>query len=110
MVVAELNGLKLSLGSPTGLIFPARDGRPVKRSAWGSFSQRPFKKAREAAGLPTVFRPYDLRHTCASIMLASGTALPEVARQLGNSVEVCASTYSHLVDGLEGTSLTWNSG
>ena len=33
---------------------------------------RLLKPAAEAAGLPEDFRPYDLRHTCASLMLHAG--------------------------------------
>ncbi|MCC6790115.1 MAG: tyrosine-type recombinase/integrase [Thermomicrobiales bacterium] len=58
-------------------------------------------RAREG-GTPHDLTPYSLRHTCASLMLASGVPLPKVARQLGHSVvETCASIYAHLVDGLE---------
>lgn len=101
-VYVELQELRLSQGNPTGLILPARGGQPVTRSAWQSFTQNAFATARKKAGLPDDFTPYSLRHTCASLMLVSGVSLPEVARQLGHSIQVCASTYAHLVDGLEG--------
>lgn len=55
-----------------------------------------------AAGLPK-FRPYDLRHTAASLLHAGGDeerpgngwAVSEIARHLGHSIEVCARTYLH---------------
>jgi integrase len=56
-----------------------------------------------SAGLPK-FRPYDLRHTAASLLHAGGDeerpgngwAVSELARHLGHSIDVCTRTYLHV--------------
>lgn len=104
-VAAELAELRLRLGRPSGLIFCRRDGNPWTRADWGNWRNRKFKPAAREAGLTATFAPYDLRHTCASLMLAAGRPLPEIAHQLGHSIAVCASVYSHLVDAYRGQDL-----
>jgi hypothetical protein len=42
-------------------------------------------------------RPYDLRHSFASLLLAEGRQPLYVAAQLGHSVAVLLSTYAHLI-------------
>jgi hypothetical protein len=54
-----------------------------------------------AAGLEQVPRPYDLRHSFASLLLAGDRQPLYVARQLGHSVSVLLSTYAHLIDEYE---------
>ena len=46
-------------------------------------------------------RPYDLRHSFASLLLAEGRQPLYVARQLGHSVAVLLSSYAHLIDEYE---------
>jgi integrase len=41
--------------------------------------------------------PKALRHTRASLLLASGVSLPDAAAELGHGVQVLASTYAHVV-------------
>jgi integrase len=49
------------------LVFPALLGGPLRPHTWiKSF----FKPAVRAAGLPEDLRLYDLRHTCASLLIA----------------------------------------
>lgn len=43
-------------------------------------------------------RPYDLRHSFASLLLAEGRQPLYVAKQLGHSLAVLLSTYAHLID------------
>jgi integrase len=43
-------------------------------------------------------RPYDLRHSFASLLLAEGRQPLYVARQLGHSLAVLLSTYAHLIN------------
>src|SRR5437763_16163137 len=50
------------------------------------------------AGLDPAPRPYDLRHSFASLLLAEGRQPLYVARQLGHSLAVLLSTYAHLID------------
>ena len=43
-------------------------------------------------------KPYDLRHTNASILIYSGLNIVEIASRLGHSVQVCQSVYLHLIE------------
>jgi integrase len=48
-------------------------------------------------------RPYDLRHTYASLRIAEQRlSLRELAEQLGNSLATLASTYAHIISDLKG--------
>jgi len=46
----------------------------------------------------TKVKPYDLRHTNASILIYSGLNIVEIASRLGHSVQVCQSVYLHLIE------------
>jgi len=46
--------------------------------------------------LPSPPRPYDLRHSFASLLLAEGRSVHYVARRLGHSPALTLSTYGHL--------------
>ena len=66
---------------PEDLVFPAPLGGPLRPHTWiKSF----FKPAVRAAGLPEDLRLYDLRHTCASLLIAQGAKRPP-----GCSVRIC---------------------
>lgn len=54
-----------------------------------------FRRAREAAGMPHVHF-HDLRHSCATILLASGADLYTVAKVLGHSTIRMTERYSHM--------------
>lgn len=53
-----------------------------------------FRRAREAAGMPQVHY-HDLRHSCATILLASGADLFTVAKILGHSTIKMTERYAH---------------
>ena len=46
-------------------------------------------------------RPYDLRHSFASLLLHEGRSVIYVARQLGHDARLTLSTYGHVIDELE---------
>lgn len=92
-VAAELEDLRHG----DGLIFPRKDGQPWSGSDYNNWRGRSFKAA-AGAGL----KPYDLRHTGATLYAAAGWNHLEVARQLGHSPEVSMRVYQHLFDGAEG--------
>jgi integrase len=48
-------------------------------------------------------RPYDLRHSFASLLLHEGRTVIYVARQLGHDARLTLSTYGHVIDELDGT-------
>lgn len=61
------------------------------------FRRRGWSTARRRAGLDAVPRPYDLRHSFASLLLAEGRTVHYVAAQLGHSPALTLSTYGHLI-------------
>ena len=57
--------------------------------------QKPWGRIRKAAGLPDV-RIHDLRHSFASVAVASGMSLPIIGKLLGHTKSVTTERYSHL--------------
>ncbi len=82
-VVRERVELYLARGRPAPhtLVFPDSEGGHLRRQNW---RRRVWIPALEHAGLP-YFRPYDLRHTCTTLLLYEGRALNEVAGHLGHA-------------------------
>ena len=72
----------------------ARDHR-----AW---NRRRFRPAVEAAGLPEKLRPYDLRHTCASLLNAEHMSTAEAAAWMGHGHQLYLQTYCHIVERYRG--------
>ena len=70
-------------GSPTRttLVFPDSEGGHLRRQNW---RRRVWIPALERAGV-AYFRSYDLRHTCATLLLYEGRTLNEVAEHLGHA-------------------------
>jgi len=63
---------------------------------------RIFKPILKAAGLPSDFRLYDLRHSCATLLLVANVPAKIVADRLGHaSVTQTLDTYSHVLPALE---------
>ncbi len=58
-------------------------------------------RADKAAGVRDL-RPYDLRHSFISLLIAQGATVVEVARQAGHSPTMALDTYAHLFDELGG--------
>ena len=63
-----------------------------------------FRRARVAAGMPHVHY-HDLRHSCATILLALGTPLDVVRDVLGHSTIRMTERYAHAVVGRQRTAL-----
>jgi integrase len=83
------------------LVFPSKTGDPWTLAAYQSWRGRGgFRRARDAAGLERT-RPYDLRHSFASLLLHEGRSVIYVARQLGHDARLTLSTYGHVIDELE---------
>ncbi len=66
---------------PRKLVFPDSEGSHLRRQNW---RKRVWAPALAAAGL-SYFRPYDLRHTCATLLIYEGRTVNEVARHLGHA-------------------------
>lgn len=86
--------LALGVGwSEDGFVFTTTKGTPLD----GSEVTRKYHRVLAAAGLPRR-RFHDLRHACASFMLAQGASPREVMDQLGHSgIAITMDTYAHLL-------------
>lgn len=66
-----------------------------------NFLSRHFKPSLRAAGLKQEVRIHDLRHSAASIAIASGANVKQVQQMLGHaSATVTLDTYSHVFPSL----------
>lgn len=78
----------------TGFVFPGRAGGVFSRDTMYDAWQRTLKHARVRR-----IRPYDLRHTFASLLIAGGKNPLYIARQMGHySAGFTLDTYGHLMD------------
>ena len=76
------------------LVFPSKTGSPM---SWNNLVGRNLKPLMRAAGLPKGPRPYDLRHTFATLMLEQGENPKVVQEVLGHSrIAHTMDTYSHV--------------
>jgi len=101
-LAADLRAWRMAAGRPEDdeLVFPSRDGLPWTQAAYQSWRRRAFRRAAEAAGLERA-RPYDLRHSFASLLLHEGRSVIYVARQLGHDARLTLTRYGHVIDELE---------
>ncbi|MCH7644661.1 MAG: site-specific integrase [Myxococcales bacterium] len=75
------------------LVFTSPEGGWLRRS---NFHRRVWRPIKAKAQLPANFRLQDLRHVCASTLLASGQDVPTVAATLGHSSPaVTMRIYAH---------------
>ena len=78
----------------TGAVFTAEDGKAFHADRVA----QAFERFVKAAPLPKI-RFHDLRHTHASLLLAQGIPVVDVAYRLGDSPETILSTYAHFMPG-----------
>ena len=99
-LAADLLEWRMSQGRPDdgALVFPARSGAVWGDDAWRYWRRHIFTPAAKAAGVDSPVRPYDLRHSFVSLLLAEGANVVEIARQAGHSPTMTLSTYAHLFD------------
>ncbi len=82
----------------TGLVFCDSQGSYLRAS---NFQRRHFDKILTRAGLPDI-RPYDLRHTCATLLLLTGEDTKVVSERLGHSTtRLTQDTYQHVLPGMQ---------
>lgn len=80
---------------PDDFLFTSPHGGPLRGVNW---RRRVFDPAARAAGLDGL-TPHELRHTAASLAVASGAGLKAVQRLLGHaSAAMTLDVYSHLFD------------
>jgi len=86
--------------SPDAWVFPDEDGGQWSANGFNKWRGRTFKDALKATGVGSA-RPYDLRHSFASLLLHEGRSVIYVARQLGHGADLTMGTYGHVIDELE---------
>lgn len=87
---------------PGDLLFPIGPDRVVAtKTSMDNWRSRQWTAALEAAGVEYQ-RPYDLRHSFASLLLAAGHTIHYVSEQLRNSPKLILSTYGHVIAEFEG--------
>ena len=97
-LAADLREFRMASGRPpaTALVFPSALGAPWSEAAWGNWTRREWTRALEGAELARA-RPYDLRHSFASLLLHEGRSVPYVAAQLGHGAVMTLRVYGHVV-------------
>jgi len=103
-LAADLAEWRLYCGRPPedALVFPTRNGEHWTDWHWRNWRKRVFAPAASDAELST-FRPYDLRHSFVSLLIAEGRSVVEIAKQAGHSPTMALATYGHVIEELEGT-------
>lgn len=77
------------------LVFATPEGGPL---APRNLKRRHFRPILERAKLPSDFRLYDLRHSCATLLLAAGEHPKVVSERLGHAtVMLTLDVYSHVL-------------
>jgi integrase len=89
-----------------GLVFANEIGRPLHPA---NLTRRSFRPLLERAGVPQI-RFHDLRHTCATILLARGSAVKQVSEMLGHaSVAITLDIYGHVTPTMHrAAAATWS--
>ncbi len=81
-----------------GFVFAADNGEPMSDK---NLFRRHFKPLLKEAELPDI-RLYDLRHTCATLLLAAGENPKIVSERLGHaSITLTLDTYSHVLPDMQ---------
>ncbi len=101
-VAADLREWRLRSGRPSSkqLVFPSATDTMWSQPAYQSWRRRAFRRALDGAGVEHA-RPYDLRHSFASLLLHEGRSVIYVARQLGHDARLTLTTYGHVMDEFE---------
>lgn len=98
---AQQGERRLQLGEQyqnNNLVFASKVGTPVSIR---NFERRHFKPILKQADLPDI-RLYDLRHTCATLLLLAGENPKVVSERLGHaSIVLTLDTYSHVLPNMQ---------
>lgn len=96
-LVAPLAQVLAAVGPARGPVAATRNGTPYSTSQLGVL----WARARAAVGpgwpADRLARPYDLRHTHATLALNAGVPIPEMAARLGHSPSMLLDTYADVV-------------
>lgn len=93
--VADALGRRRLVAGGAALVFCTHDGRPLRVDGLA----RRLRPMLALAGIVGKLRVHDLRHTAVSLMLQRGVSLTDVSAQTGDSVEVLARVYAHVLPG-----------
>ena len=103
-LVGELLGVAASRQTNDGVALGPADRFFVSRRGSPMTDNRVWKiidRARRAAGLPP-FRPYDLRHSHASLLIELGAHPKAISERMGHSeIGVTMNVYGHLFEGAQ---------
>ena len=81
-----------------GFVFATKNGSPLDKN---NIVNRYFKPLLVSADLPMI-RLYDLRHTCATLLLSAGVNPKIVSERLGHaSITLTMDTYSHVLPDMQ---------
>jgi integrase len=81
------------------LVFATGDGTPLMLR---NIIRRHFRPVLRRAGLPETLRLYDLRHTCATLLLSAGVHPKVASERLGHSsVTLTMDVYSHVLPSMQ---------
>jgi integrase len=84
---------------PDGPVFCDSRGGWLRKS---NVLRRSFRPALKRAGLPLTTRPYDLRHSSATLLLLAGEDAKVVAERLGHSTtRLTQDIYQHVLPGMQ---------
>ena len=99
----DLAEWRLASGRPpdTALLFPDRQGNAWSEHAYRNWRRRVYQPAAAALGIESP-RPYDLRHSLASLLFAEGRNPAEIADSMGHSLQTLLGTYTHVIQELRG--------
>lgn len=93
---------RLKLGADyenNDLVFASREGTPLMLR---NILRRHFKPILERAKLPPSIRLHDLRHSCATLLLAANEHPKVVSERLGHaSITLTLDTYSHVLPSMQ---------
>ena len=81
------------------MVFATREGTPLMIQ---NVRTRHFKPILKRAGLDESIRLYDLRHTCATLLLAIGENPKVVSERLGHAnVSITLDVYAHVLPSMQ---------
>ncbi len=81
------------------LVFATAEGSPLMHQ---NLMRRHFKPILKLAGLSESFRMYDLRHSCATLLLAAEENPKVVSERLGHAtINLTLDTYSHVLPSMQ---------
>jgi integrase len=81
------------------LVFATAEGGPLMLR---NLLRRHFRPIMKRAGLPDSIRLYDLRHSCATLLLAAGENAKVVSERLGHAgIAMTLDVYSHVLPSMQ---------